>query len=149
MLFARFLEENNLLIAVEWGEISVSLKDCEELGKDEGLDKWAMAARFAHQMLPQVFRPEHPAFEVRFAREHRRKLEGLVEGLPTDIFIASDSLGWVYQFWQSKKKDEVKPLGGQDRGGRIAGGNAALHRGLHGGISSRQHVGRLVGRRVA
>ena len=43
MLFARFLAENNLLIAAEWGDVSVSLKDCEDLGKDEGLDKWAMA----------------------------------------------------------------------------------------------------------
>ena len=107
MLFARYLVENNLLIASEWGDVSVSLKDCEELGKDEGLDQWAMAARFAHQMLPQVFRPTHPAFEVRFAHEHRQKLEDLIESLPTDVFVASDSLGWVYQFWQSKKKDEV------------------------------------------
>ena len=107
MLFARFLAENNLLLAAEWGDVSVSLKDCEDLGKDEGLDKWAMAARFAHQMLPQVFRPAHPAFEVRFAREHRLKLEALIESLPADIFVASDSLGWVYQFWQSKKKDQV------------------------------------------
>ena len=107
MLFARFLAENNLLIASEWGDVSVSLKDCEDLGKDEGLDKWAMATRFAHQMLPQVFRPAHPAFEVRFAREHRLKLEELIESLPANIFVATDSLGWVYQFWQSKKKDEV------------------------------------------
>ena len=107
MLFARFLVENNLLIASEWGDVSVSLKDCEELGKDEGLDQWAMAARFAHQMLPQVFRLAHPAFEVRFAHEHLQKLEELIESLPTDVFVASDSLGWVYQFWQSKKKDEV------------------------------------------
>ena len=107
MLFARFLAENHLLIASEWGDVPVSLQDCEDLGKDEGVDKWAMAIRFAHQMLPQVFRPAHPAFEVQLAREHRRKLEGLLESLPTDIFIASDSLGWVYQFWQSKKKDEV------------------------------------------
>ncbi len=107
MLFARFLEENNLLIASEWGDVPVSLKDCEDLGKDESLDKWAIATQFAHQMLPQVFRPAHPAFQVRFAREHRQKLEALVESLPTDIFVASDSLGWVYQFWQSKKKDEV------------------------------------------
>ena len=107
MLFARFLAENNLLIASEWGDVSVSLKDCEELGKDEGLDKWAMAAHFAHQMLPQVFRPAHPAFEVRFAREHRLKLEALIESLPANIFVATDALGWVYQFWQSKKKDEV------------------------------------------
>ena len=107
MLFARFLAENNLLIASEWGNVPVSLKDCEDLGKDEGLDKWAMAARFAHQMLPQVFRPAHPAFEVRFAREHRLKLEALIESLPADIFVATDALGWVYQFWQSRKKDEV------------------------------------------
>ena len=107
MLFARFLSENHLLIAPDWGDVSVSLQDCEDLGKDEDVDKWTMAIRFAHEMLPQVFRPAHPAFEVQFAREHRRKLEGLLESLPTDIFIASDSLGWVYQFWQSKKKDEV------------------------------------------
>ena len=107
MLFVRFLAENNLLIAPEWGDVQVSLKDCEELGKDEGLDTWAMATRFAHQMLPQVFRPAHPAFEVRFAREHRLKLEELIESLPTDVFVARDALGWVYQFWQSKKKDEI------------------------------------------
>ena len=107
MLFARFLVENNLLIASEWGDVPVSLKDCEDLGKDEGLDKWAMATRFAHQMLPQVFRPAHPAFEVRFAREHRLKLEELIESLPTDMFVATDALGWVCQFWQSKKKDQV------------------------------------------
>ena len=27
--------------------------------------------------------------------------------LPLEVFTASDSLGWVYQFWQAKKKDEV------------------------------------------
>ena len=58
-------------------------------------------------MLPQVFRPDHPVFEVQLAREYRLKLEGLVEGLPADVFTATDALGWVYQFWQTKKKDEV------------------------------------------
>ena len=71
------------------------------------MDKWALAARFAHRMLPQVFRPDHPVFEVQFAREYRLKLEGLVEGLPAEVFTATDALGWVYQFWQTKKKDEV------------------------------------------
>ena len=66
-----------------------------------------MAARFAHRMLPQVFRPDHPVFEVQFAREYRLKLEGSVEGLPAEVFTATDALGWVYQFWQTKKKDEV------------------------------------------
>ncbi len=106
MLFSRFLAENQLLIEPELG-VAVTLEECEELGKEEGADKWTMAARFAHGMLPQVFRPDHPAFEVSMAREHRLKLEGLVEGLPHEVFTATDSLGWVYQFWQSRKKAEV------------------------------------------
>ena len=110
MLFARFLAENNLLIEPEVG-VAVTLGDCEELGKERGFDKWMMAAHFAHEMLPQVFRPAHPVFEVRLAREHRLKLEGLVESLPADVFLARDSLGWVYQFWQSRKKDEVNRSG--------------------------------------
>ena len=110
MLFARFLADNHLLIEPELG-IAITLEECEELGKDENLDKWTMAARFAHQMLPQVFRPAHPAFEVRFAREHRLKLERFIESLPAEIFVATDALGWVYQFWQSRKKDEVNRSG--------------------------------------
>ena len=110
MLFARFLAENHLLIEPESG-VAVTLEECEELGKDEDLDKWGMAARFAHRMLPQVFRPAHPAFEVRFAREHRLKLEALLESLPAETFVASDALGWVYQFWQSRRKDEVNRSG--------------------------------------
>ena len=106
MLFARFLAENQLLMEPEHG-VPVTLKECEELAKDQGIDKWMLSARFAHRMLPQVFRPEHPVFAVRFAHEHRLKLEGLIEGLPAGVFTASDSLGWVYQFWQSRKKAEV------------------------------------------
>ena len=110
MLFARFLAENHLLIEPESG-VAVTLEECEELGKDEDLDKWGMAARFAHRMLPQVFRPAHPAFEVQFAREHRLTLEALLENLPAEVFVASDALGWVYQFWQSRRKDEVNRSG--------------------------------------
>ena len=106
MLFARFLAENELLIEPEHG-VPVTLGECAELAQEEGVDQWALAARFAHRMLPQVFRPDHPAFEVRLAREHRLKLEALVEGLPAEVFAAADSLGWVYQFWQSRRKDEV------------------------------------------
>ncbi|QBQ53364.1 Eco57I restriction-modification methylase domain-containing protein [Nitrosococcus wardiae] len=106
MLFARFLAENHLLIEHEMG-VAISLDECEELAKEEGVDKWALAARFAHRMLPQVFRPDHPVFEVQFAREYRLKLEGVVESLPAEVFTAMDSLGWVYQFWQTKRKDEI------------------------------------------
>ena len=110
MLFARFLAENQLLIEPQMGVV-ITLDECEELAKDEGVDQWMLAARFAHRMLPQVFRPDQPVFEVQFAREHRLKLEGLVEGLPADVFAATDSLGWVYQFWQTKKKVEVNAAG--------------------------------------
>ena len=110
MLFAQFLAENHLLIQPEWN-VAVTLEECEELGKEAGFDKWTMAAHFAHEMLPQVFRPDRPVFEVRLAREHRLELEGLVERLPAEVFLARDSLGWVYQFWQSRKKDEVNRSG--------------------------------------
>ena len=106
MLFARFLSENRLLIEPGLG-VAVTLEECEDLAKDEGLDKWALAARFAQRMLPQVFRPDHPVFEVRLAREHRLTMEEFVENLPVEVFTATDSLGWVYQFWQSRKKAEV------------------------------------------
>ena len=106
MLFARFLAENQLLIEPEFG-VAVTLDECEKLAKNEGTDRWTLAARFAQRMLPQVFRPDHPVFGVRLAREHRVRLEELVEGLATEIFTASDALGWVYQFWQARKKDEV------------------------------------------
>ena len=106
MLFARFLAENHLLIEPEMG-VAITLNECEELAKEEGVDTWALAARFAHRMLPQVFRPDHPVFEVQLAREYRLKLEGLVERLPAKVFAVTDALGWVYQFWQTKKKDEV------------------------------------------
>ena len=106
MLFARFLAENHLLIEPTTG-IAVTLEECDELAQEEGLDRWTLATRYAYRMLPQVFRPNHPVFDVQLAREHRLKLEQLVEGLPTAVFDATDSLGWVYQFWQSKKKADV------------------------------------------
>ena len=106
MLFARFLAENDLLIEPEIN-VAVTLDECEDLARDKGSDKWALAAQYAHSMLPQVFRTEHPGLEVRLAREYRLKLEGLVEGLPAAVFMATDSLGWVYQFWQTERKNEV------------------------------------------
>lgn len=110
MLFARFLAENHLLIEPEMG-VAITLDECEELAKEDGIDKWALAARFAHRMLPQVFRPDHPVFEVQFAREHQLKLEDLIEGLSAEMFLATDALGWVYQFWQTQKKGDVNAAG--------------------------------------
>lgn len=55
MLFARFIAENGLLIEPEMGG-AITFDAREELAKDEDVEKWALAARFAHRTLPQVFR---------------------------------------------------------------------------------------------
>jgi hypothetical protein len=106
MLFARFLAENNLLIEPQ-ENIVISLSEAEELAKEDGVDVWDFVSRCAEEMLPQIFRPEDPLMQVSLATEHRIKLERLLDSLPDMVFSASDSLGWVYQFWQSKKKEEV------------------------------------------
>ena len=110
MLFARFLAENDLLIEPDTG-VAISLEECEELAKEEGKDLWTLASEFAQRMLPQIFRPNDPVLRVKFASEHRLKLEKLLNDLEPVIFTASDSLGWVYQFWQSKRKKEVNQSG--------------------------------------
>ena len=111
LLFARFLLENNLLISPEHG-VSVSLDDCEELAPSVGLkDAWAVAARFAAKELPEIFRADDPAGAVELPVEDRKPLIQLVTGLPVDVFTASDSLGWCYQFWQAERKDQVNAAG--------------------------------------
>ena len=109
MLFARFLAENNLLMHTGHGvPIPVTLEECQELAAGEGArDGWELAARFASKMLPQIFRPDSPVFLIELPPEHQQRLEKLLADLPVDVFTASDSLGWVYQFWQAKRKDEI------------------------------------------
>jgi len=106
MLFARFLAENNLLIEPR-ENMAISLTEAEGLAKEDGVDMWVFASRCAERMLPQIFRPDDPLLQVSFAAEHRVRLEELLDSLPEAVFAASDALGWVYQFWQSKKKDEI------------------------------------------
>ena len=62
-------------------------------------------------MLPQIFRTENPVLTINFSPEHQRELEKLLEALEPETFQASDSLGWVYQYWQTQKKDEVNKSG--------------------------------------
>ncbi|MDE0511737.1 MAG: N-6 DNA methylase [Gammaproteobacteria bacterium] len=109
MLFARFLAENNLLMYPDPDDpVAVTLEECEDLAADEGAaNGWELAARFAAHMLPQIFRLDSPVFQLVLPPEYQQKLERLVAGLQPEVFTASDSLGWVYQFWQAKKKDEV------------------------------------------
>ena len=110
MLFARFLAENSLLMHPSG--VAVTLADCAELVEDPNEARGAttaaqLAAIFATAMLPQIFRPHDPVLAVAFAPEHQKPLEQLVEALPAAVFTAEDSLGWVYQFWQAKRKQEV------------------------------------------
>jgi hypothetical protein len=109
MLFARFLAENNLLMYPDPDEpVAVTLEECDDLAADEGASNgWELAARYAARMLPQIFRLDSPVFQLTLPPEHQQKLEQMVSGLAFETFMASDSLGWVYQFWQAKKKDEV------------------------------------------
>ncbi|WP_188638084.1 Eco57I restriction-modification methylase domain-containing protein [Vreelandella lutescens] len=115
MLFARFLEQNHLLMYDE--HTPLTLAECSELVQDpdalrDDLEHrchsgWELAGVLASKMLPQIFRIDSPVFELEFAPEHQRTLEQLVTGLAAETFQAQDSLGWVYQFWQSKRKEQV------------------------------------------
>lgn len=109
MLFARYLAENNLLMYPDPDEpVAVSLEECEELAADEGaVNGWELASRYAASMLPQIFRLESPVFQLVFSPEHQLKLERLLADLADEVFTASDSLGWVYQFWQADNKERI------------------------------------------
>jgi hypothetical protein len=110
MLFARFLAENHLLMHPDG--VAVSLAECEELARSEGAPNgFVLAARYASRMLPQVFRTDDVLLEIEFAPEQRLALEKLLASLPRDTFLADDSLGWVYQFWQTKRKEQVNKSG--------------------------------------
>lgn len=110
MLFARFLEQNHLLMYDP--QTPVTIDECNELAADEGFsDGWQLAAKLAEKMLPQIFKTGSPVFDVKLPINHIRALEQLISSLHPDTFQASDSLGWCYQFWQSKRKDEVNASG--------------------------------------
>lgn len=110
LLFARFLAECNLLIEPASG-VAISLGECRELALEQGTDWLLLASGFAERMLPQIFRAGDPALEVALPPETRQKLEELLKSLPSEVFTADDSLGWVYQFWQAERKDQVNDSG--------------------------------------
>ncbi|RFF27206.1 MULTISPECIES: Eco57I restriction-modification methylase domain-containing protein [unclassified Wenzhouxiangella] len=110
MLFARFLAENELLIETRYN-VPITFAECEELAREQGEDPWDFAAGLAQAMLPQIFRDDSPAFELSLPPEHQLRLVRLLEELPAESFHASDALGWVYQFWQTARKDEINATG--------------------------------------
>jgi hypothetical protein len=120
LLFSRFLAENDLLIHPDY-RAPVTLEDCEELADSLGEpDGWAVAGRFAAEILPGIFRPEDPCVRLRLAPEGRLALERILASLDPEILRSDDALGWVYQYWQREPKDEVndseRKVGGADIG---------------------------------
>jgi hypothetical protein len=120
MLFAKFLEANSLLMHPEH-EIAVSMEECEELGQEEGFDdKWQAAASYASKMLPAIFRQDDPLMQLKYATEDRLALEELIEDIAEDVFQADDSLGWVYQYWQTEEKERINAEGNKIDGDSIS-----------------------------
>lgn len=112
LLFARFLEVNGLLRHPDFRDTSLTLDDCSDLADElDEADGWAVAARFAAEILPGVFRLDDPAVQVRFATEHRLELERILLSIPSEVFKTEDALGWVYQFWQTAEKKRVNESG--------------------------------------
>ena len=111
MLFACYLEQNNLLMYDQY--TAVTIEECAELAEEESdcKDGWEMAGRLAQKMLPQIFRVDSPVFEVKLSINHVNELESLISAIDPATYQAQDSLGWCYQFWQTKKKDQVNKSG--------------------------------------
>ena len=94
MLFAKFLESNNLLMHTSG--VAVTMEECEELADEEGYaDKWDAAATYASKMLPAIFRTDDPLMQVGFSSNDRIKLEEIIDALDPSIFTSDDALGWV------------------------------------------------------
>jgi len=106
LLFARFLAENDLLIEPESG-VALALTEVRELARERGRDWIALASEFAQSMLPQIFRPDDPVLAVALPPEARQALEHILTQLQREVFLADDSLGWVYQYWQKEEKERV------------------------------------------
>ena len=89
-----------------------------DLERADGEHWLPLASDYAERMLPQIFRKDDPVLDIALPPETRSELEDLLKGLTKPVFEADDSLGWVYQFWQAEKKDEVnkseRKVGGED-----------------------------------
>ena len=109
LLFTRFLTENHLLITNEAnGNVPVTLEECEELAQELGArDGQDLACRFASFTLPGVFRRNDPVLDLPIALNDQVELRKLLAALPAETFRADDALGWTYQFWQAKRKEDI------------------------------------------
>ncbi|XZE55885.1 DNA methyltransferase [Planctomycetaceae bacterium SH139] len=115
MLFARFLAENELLIDPESG-MSLAMQGVDDLARDLEENVWDLAGQYAQTQLPAIFRDDNPVLDVELSPDCKKQLREFVQepsnansklGLPAEVFEASDSLGWVYQFWQNEENERA------------------------------------------
>ena len=113
LLFTRFLADNHLLhTGAEHGGVPVTLEECDELAPELGArDGFELACRFASETLPGIFRRDAPVLDLRPAPNQEVQLRCLLDELPAETFRTDDALGWTYQSWQAKRKDEVNKSG--------------------------------------
>tara|TARA_B110000196_G_scaffold293833_1_gene282433 strand:+ start:20248 stop:23913 length:3666 start_codon:yes stop_codon:yes gene_type:complete len=109
MLFAYFLAQNDLLMCEGY---SLSIDECGELAPElDARSGWEAAGLLAAQMLPQVFRATSPALKIVLPLDAVQELETLIKSIHPDTFQAQDALGWLYQFWQTDRKEAVNASG--------------------------------------
>jgi hypothetical protein len=116
MFFARYLADNELLMYGD-GSTPVTIGECRELAREDGAGSgWEIAGRLAAAMLPQVFRPDSPVFELEFPPELQREMESSVESLPSEIFMDTDTICDVYAAWAdplAMSADSTRARGGR------------------------------------
>ena len=70
--------------------------------------------------LPAIFRQDDPLMQLKYATEDRLALEKLIESISEEVFKADDSLGWVYQYWQTEEKERINTEGNKIDGDSIS-----------------------------
>ena len=100
-------------------------------GEDDG--RFVMLQRvFAKQAerLPMLFDPQSPGVALRPSPAVLKRCIALLSGTQTvrnhepavgEVFTASDSLGWAYQYWNTEEKDRVFEKVRTQKGAKIEG----------------------------
>ena len=91
------------ILGRQFGDKRDPKKETQELDRlvdETAYEHWRriLFARFASRMLPRILRLESPVFSLDLPPENLQQFERLLSDLPEEVFVASDSLGWVCQF---------------------------------------------------
>ena len=88
-----------------------------------------------------------PSWRSRLPPEHRQPLERLLVSLPSEVFRGGRQPRLGLPVLAVGGEGRGQQVGDEDRRRRTSSGDAALHRGLHGGVPAPQHARCVVGRR--